>query len=71
MVIRALHPIRDLDLVVDFYADAPDYWLIAEGRAPGPEKARDFFTDAPPGCDPQTSHRLGLFLEGRLSDRSA
>jgi GNAT superfamily N-acetyltransferase len=64
--IRPLDPLADLPLVAAFYAEAPDYWLFAEGRAPDATKARDFFTDGPPGCDPARSHRLGLFLGGRL-----
>lgn len=66
-VIRPLELSSDLDLVAAFYAEAPDYWLLAEGRAPGRHKAAAFFTDGPPGCDPDASYRLGLFLEGRLS----
>lgn len=67
MPIRPLDPATDLALVQGFYADAPDYWLLAEGAIDGPGKARDFFTDCPPGSDPDRSHRLGLFLGGRLS----
>jgi GNAT superfamily N-acetyltransferase len=67
MLIRALHPDDDLARVADFYRDAPDYWIMAEGRAPDLAKARAFFTDGPPGCDVARSHRLGLFLDGRLS----
>lgn len=67
MIIRPLDPLTDLERVVNFYAAAPDYWLLAEGRQPGPEKARDFFTDGPPGCDPRESYRLGGFLGDRLS----
>ena len=67
MLIRPLDPAADLPLVAGFYAEAPDYWLLAEGVLPGPEKAREFFTDCPPGCDPAASRRLGLFLDDRLS----
>ncbi|WP_299907627.1 GNAT family N-acetyltransferase [uncultured Paracoccus sp.] len=67
MLIRPLDPAADLPLVAGFYAEAPDYWLLAEGVLPGPEKARDFFTDCPPGSDPAAAHRLGLFLDDRLS----
>ncbi|SEW27989.1 Acetyltransferase (GNAT) family protein [Cognatiyoonia koreensis] len=66
-MIRALDPALDLDRVHAFYRDAPDYWELAEGRVPGLHKARDFFTDGPPGCDPANSHRLGYFLDDRLS----
>ena len=59
--IRPLDPAADLPLVEGFYAEAPGYWLFAEGRAPDAAKAAAFFTDGPPGCDPARSHRLGLF----------
>ncbi|WP_293575863.1 GNAT family N-acetyltransferase [Phaeobacter sp.] len=65
--IRDLSPIADLDLVAQFYREAPDYWLLAEGRAPDMAKAAAFFIDGPPGCDPSVSYRLGLFLGARLS----
>lgn len=62
MLIRALDPSADLDAVEALYACAADYWLLADRRAPDRDKATEFFTDGPPGCDPATSHRLGLFL---------
>ena len=40
---------------------------MAEGQVPGLQKAKDFFTDTPPNCDPTVSLRLGLFLDDRLS----
>ncbi|MBQ2261562.1 MAG: GNAT family N-acetyltransferase [Loktanella sp.] len=67
MHIRDLHPQADLLAVHEFYRAAPDYWIMADGTAPDLDKARAFFTDGPPGCDPATSHRLGLFLDDRLS----
>jgi GNAT superfamily N-acetyltransferase len=54
-------------LVAAFYREAPDYWLLAEGQVEPDRQAAEFFTDAPPNSDPTQSHRLGLFLEGRLS----
>jgi hypothetical protein len=57
----------DLVTVHGFYALAPDYWHLAEGQEPGLQKARDFFTDSPPNCDPKVSLRVGLFLDNRLS----
>ncbi len=54
-------------LVAQFYREAPDYWLLAEGRLNPGDKASDFFTDAPPNCDPAASDRLGLFVDSRLS----
>lgn len=64
--IRRLSP-ADTDLVAQFYREAPDYWLLAEGALDPDRQAREFFTDAPPGCDPAQSHRPGLFLDDRLS----
>jgi GNAT superfamily N-acetyltransferase len=66
MQIRELAP-AEAPLVAAFYRDAPDYWLLAEGAVDPDRQAREFFTDAPPGCDPAKSHRLGLFLGDRLS----
>lgn len=66
MPIRELFP-HEVPLVAAFYRDAPDYWLLAEGAIELDRKAVEFFTDAPPNCDPTQGHRLGLFLEDRLS----
>lgn len=57
----------DLAAITTFFAEAADYYLMAEGHAPGPTAAQDFFTDCPPGCDPTQSQRLGLFVDERLS----
>jgi GNAT superfamily N-acetyltransferase len=66
MRIRELFP-SETALVTQFYREAPDYWLLAKGRIDAQAQASDFFTDAPPNCDPATSDRLGLFLNQRLS----
>lgn len=66
MRIRELFP-SETALVAQFYREAPDYWLLAEGRCDPAAQAQDFFTDAPPNCDPAESDRLGLFLNQRLS----
>jgi GNAT superfamily N-acetyltransferase len=66
MRIRELFP-SETALVTQFYREAPDYWLLAEGRCDPAAQAQDFFTDAPPNCDPAQSDRLGLFLNQRLS----
>lgn len=66
MRIRELFP-SETALVAQFYREAPDYWLLAEGRCDPASQAQDFFTDAPPNCDPAASDRLGLFLNQRLS----
>lgn len=65
--IRPLHPETDLPAVAAFLQEAADYWLLADGEAPGPTAAQDFFTDCPPNCDPAQSHHLGLFVDGQLS----
>lgn len=66
-MIRELHPETDLAAVAAFLDEAADYWLLADGEAPGPTAAADFFADCPPDCDPAASRRLGLFVGGRLS----
>lgn len=66
MLIRDLSP-SEAPLVARFYAEAPDYWLFAEGACQPDRQAAELFTDVPPGCDPSQSYRLGLFLEDRLS----
>lgn len=66
-LIRPLTAPRDHPAVERFYAEAPDYLLLAGDMRPDAEKAAGFFTDTPPGCDPAASHRLGLFLNARLS----
>ncbi len=67
MIIRALDPAQDVKKVARFYREAPEYWPLADRVPPGPTKAAEFFTDGPPGCDAARSHRLGMFLNGRLS----
>lgn len=66
MRIRELFP-SETALVAQFYREAPDYWLLAEGRCDPKHQAQEFFTDAPPNCDPAQSDRLGLFVDQRLS----
>lgn len=66
LTIRPLDPLADLPLVLAFNEQAGDYWLLADRVAPGPQKAAEFFTDGPPGCDAARSHRLGLFQGGQL-----
>jgi GNAT superfamily N-acetyltransferase len=67
MLIRSLDPVADLPAVVAAYAEAADYWTLADRTPPDAAKAASFFTDGPPGCDPALSHRLGLFVDGQLS----
>lgn len=67
MLIRPLSPGPDTDLVEALYAEAADYWLLADRATPDRAKAEAFFTDGPPGADAAAAHRLGLFIAGRLS----
>lgn len=67
MLIRSLDPITDRAAVESLYRAAADYWAL-DRLAPDPAtQSAAFFTDAPPGCDPDESHRLGLFLNDRLA----
>lgn len=66
MRIRELFP-SETAQIAQFYREAPDYWLLAEGRCDPQAQAQDFFTDAPPNCNPKDSDRLGLFVAQRLS----
>lgn len=66
MRIRELFP-SETSLVAQFYREAPHYWLLAEGRCDPPHQAEEFFTDAPPNCDPTKSDRLGMFVDHRFS----
>lgn len=62
-------PIRKLDARTDrarvdaFFQSAAAYIQLERDEAPGPDVTEEFFTDAPPGIDPATSHRVGLFTE--------
>lgn len=67
MLIRPLDPAADVPLVEALYAEAADYWLLADRARPDRARTQAFFTDAPPGADAARSHRLGLFVGERLS----
>jgi len=66
-VIRPLDPVADADAVLDLYRRASDYLDFESGQVPNPALVEEFFTDAPPGGDPATSFKLGLFEAGRLA----
>lgn len=66
MQIRKLDPKADLQAVHDLYQRAADFWVMSDRKPPDLQKAAEFFTDGPPGCDPAQSHRLGLFQDDRL-----
>lgn len=67
MQIKALDPKGDRAAVAALLTEAQDYYHLWLGHAPGPEEVEDVFSSGPPGCDPAQSHRLGLYLDGRLS----
>lgn len=54
-------------MVEAFFDAVTDYILIERDTPPGPEVTDEFFTDAPPGCDPASSLRLGLFHGDQLT----
>lgn len=64
--IVALSSGRDDARVGDLLARAADYLWLETGRAPDAATTRAFFEDAPEGCDPAASLKLGQALEGRL-----
>ena len=66
MQIRSLDPLTDRDLVQQFFLASADYVRLERDADPGPEGTEEFFTDAPPGCDPAQSLRLGLFNPGLI-----
>jgi GNAT superfamily N-acetyltransferase len=66
-MIRPLDPRTDAEAVLDLYRRAADYVDFESGRTPGEAMVTEYFTDAPPGGDPATSLKLGLFEAGRLA----
>lgn len=66
MLIRPLDPETDRARLTAFFVGVADYIQLERGTAPGPELMDEFFGDAPPGCDPAASARLGLFGAGQL-----
>ncbi|RID92318.1 GNAT family N-acetyltransferase [Gemmobacter lutimaris] len=65
-MIRDLDPQADLAAVEALFRAAADYVDLESGAAVDGSQAADFFTDAPPGIDPTTSLRLGMFAADRL-----
>lgn len=67
-MIRDLDPVTDRAAVAALFLAATDYIALETGLPVDGTQADDFFADAPPGIDPATSLRLGLFgpagLEG-------
>ena len=65
-MIRPLAARADAETVLDLYRRAADYLNFESGRVPEPALVEEYFADAPPGGDPSTSLKLGLFEAGRL-----
>lgn len=65
-MIRLLDPRMDAEAVLDLYRRAADYVDLESGRTPDAVMVAEYFTDAPPGGDPATSLKLGLFEERHL-----
>lgn len=66
-LIRTLDPGSDRAAVAELLAEAQDYYHLWRGHAPGAAEVEEVFTAGPPGCDAALSHRLGLFVGGKLS----
>lgn len=67
MQIRSLDPLTDRAAVQALYEAARDYWALDRATIDTAQLAADYFTDAPPNCDPAESLRLGLFEAARLA----
>ncbi len=65
-MIRTLEPATDSEALLDLYHRAADYLDLESGSTPSPSVVSDYFQDAPPGGDPATSLKLGLFEGDRL-----
>jgi GNAT superfamily N-acetyltransferase len=66
LLIRSLNASQDHARVMAFLHLAADYIHLERDAAPTPDIADEFFIDAPPGCDPALSLRLGVFAHGHL-----
>lgn len=67
MLIRRLDPVADRPAVAALLTQAQDYYHLWLGHAPGAAEVEAVFTAGPPGCNPATSHRLGLYLHDHLN----
>ena len=67
MDIRELDPRKDRAAVESLLTEAQDYYHLWKGRAPEDEEVDDFLAGGPPNFEVERSHRLGLYLDGRLS----
>ncbi len=68
VTIRPLDPQADRGLVDAFWPAVADYTRLERGDVPPPaELSEEYFTAAPPGVDPATGLRLGLFERAELT----
>lgn len=65
-MIRSLHQNADSAIVTDLFRRAADYVLLESGQSPDAAQTDAYFAEGPPGIDPATSLRLGLFLPDGL-----
>ncbi len=70
-LIRPLDPATDRDAVATLLTEAQDYYRLWLGQAPGEVQIDEVFTAGPPHCDLAKSHRLGLYVDGKLSGVAA
>lgn len=66
MLIRPLSPETDRARVATFFDTIADYVHLERDAPPDASVVDEYFTDAPPGCDPAQSLRLGLFEDSTL-----
>lgn len=64
MPILPLDPLRDRAAILGLLIEASDYYRLWLGRDPVEADVEEMLTQGPPGCDPATSHRLGLWGAG-------
>lgn len=67
MLIRPLDPTTDRARVERFFHEAADYIRLERGEDPDAAVTEEYFTDHPPGTDPATSYRAGLFERDQLA----
>jgi GNAT superfamily N-acetyltransferase len=68
MPIRKLDPMDDRAAILGLLTEARDYYQLWLGRDPLDTDVEEVLTAGPPGCDPATSYRLGLWGAGLAPD---
>lgn len=66
MQIRSLDPVTDRVLVDAFFQSIAGYIQLERDELPSPVVTDEYFTDAPPGCDPAASVRCGMVQDGQI-----